>query len=234
MKLSEISIKRPVFATMMIGALLVLGLFSYYGLPLDLFPDIDFPFATVVTIYPGGSAETVETEVTKKIEDAVNEVSGIRHITSWSRESYSLVIIEFELEKDGAQATQDVREKISGIRADLPDDIEEPVVRQFDPSASPIMSAVISGDRPAREITELTKNVIKKRLEIIDGVGSVRLVGGEEREILVAVDPDRMESYNVSIDEVTGSIMAANLEIPGGRVDESSREYLVRTMGRLS
>ena len=234
MKLSEISIKRPVFATMMIGALLVLGLFSYLGLSLDLFPDIDFPFATVVTIYPGASAETVESEVTKKIEDAVNEVSGIRHITSQSREGYSLVIVEFELEKEGAEATQDVREKVSGIRADLPDDIEEPVVQQYDPGAQPIMSLVVAGERPAREVTELAKNVVKRRLETIDGVGSVRLIGGEEREILVALDPHKMESYQVSIDEVRRSVLAANLEIPGGRVEEGSHEYLVRTMGRLN
>ena len=153
MKLAEISIKRPVFATMMIGALLVLGAFSYSELSVDLFPEIDFPITTIQTIYPGASAEAVETEVTKKIEDAVNEVSGIRHITSQSRESFSLVIIEFELERKGIEATQDVREKIAGIRADLPQDIEEPVVSQFNPTAQAVMSIAVSGQRPAREVT---------------------------------------------------------------------------------
>lgn len=233
MKLAEISIKRPVFATMMIGALLVLGIFSYTDLSVDLFPEIDFPIATVVTIYPGASAETMESEVTKKIEDAVNEVSGIRHITSQSLEGYSLIIIEFELEREGAEATQDVRDKISGIRADLPEDIEEPVVSQFDPMAIPILSIAISGERSPKEVTELVKNIIKKRLESIPGVGSVTLIGGQEREISVALNPERMESFGVTVLDVESAIAAANLEIPGGRIDEASYEYVVRMAGRL-
>ncbi len=233
MKLAEISIKRPVFATMMIGALLVLGMFSYTQLPIDLFPEIDFPIATVVTIYPGASAETMESEVTKKIEDAVNEVSGIRHITSRSLEGYSLVIIEFELERKGIEATQDVREKISGIRADLPNEVEEPVVSQFDPMAIPILSIAVSGERSAREITELVKNVIKKRLESIPGVGNITLVGGQEREISVALDPEKMESFGVTVPDVQSAVASANMEIPGGRVDEGCREYVVRMTGLL-
>lgn len=233
MKLAEISIKRPVFATMMIGALLVLGIFSYSELSVDLFPEIDFPIATVTTVYPGASAETVESEVTKVIEDAVNEVAGIRHITSRSREGYSLVIIEFELERKGIEATQDVREKISAIRAQLPEDIEEPVVSQFDPSAIPILSITVAGNRPAREVTELVKNTVKKRLESISGVGSVTLIGGQEREISIALNPEKMESYGITVPEVQAAIKSANLEIPGGRLDESSREYTVRMAGRI-
>ena len=234
MKLSAVAIRRPVFATMMVGALLVLGIFSYTDLAVDMFPEIDFPFVTVVTIYPGASAETVETEVTKKIEDASNEASAIRHISSISRESYSLVIIEFELERDGAEATQDVREKVAAIRGELPDDIDAPVVSQYDPGARPIISLVVSGDRPAREITELTKNRIRRRLESVNGIGNVRLVGGEEREIAIALDPEKMEAYGVTTFQVTNSIAAANMEIPGGRIDESSREYLIRMAGRLN
>lgn len=233
MKLAAVSIKRPVFATMMIGTLLILGIFSYTELSVDLFPEIDFPIATVVTIYPGASAETVESEVTKKIEDAVNEVSGVRHITSRSREGYSLVIIEFELERKGIEATQDVREKVAGVRSELPLEIEEPVVSQFDPMAIPILSFAVSGERPPKEITELVKNVIKKRLESIPGVGSVTLVGGQEREISIALNPERMESFGITVNDVKGAIAAANLEIPGGRIDEASREYVVRMAGRL-
>ncbi|MDD3732930.1 MAG: efflux RND transporter permease subunit, partial [candidate division Zixibacteria bacterium] len=120
MKISEISIKRPVFATMMIGALLVLGLFSYYDLPIELMPEIDFPYVVVQTVYPGASAETVETEVTKKIEEVISQISGVRHVTSRSREGYMLSFVEFELEKDGSIAAQDVREKVSAVRAELP------------------------------------------------------------------------------------------------------------------
>ncbi len=234
MKLAEISIKRPVFATMMVGALLVLGGFSYMELSVQLFPDIDFPITTVVTVYPGASAETVETEVTKKVEDAANEVSGIRHIVSKSQEGYSLVIIEFELEREGAEATQDVREKVFGIRDQLPDDIEEPIISQFDPTTMPVLSVAVFGERSAREITEFVENIVKKRLESVPGVGNVTLVGGREREILVALDPEKMEAHGVTVKDVKLAVAAANMEVPGGRVDESSREYIVRMAGRVA
>ncbi|RKX29570.1 MAG: AcrB/AcrD/AcrF family protein [Candidatus Zixiibacteriota bacterium] len=233
MKLSEISVKRPVFATMMISTLLVLGIFSYFELSVNLFPDVDFPITIVQTVYPGAAAETIETEVSKKIEDAVNEISGIRHITSRSQEGFSLVVIEFELYKGGFECTQEVREKVAGIRVNLPDDIEEPLVQNFDPDAQPIISLAISGERPVREVTEIAKNVIKKRLETVQGVGNIDLIGGQDREILVALDPEKMESFGVSIHDITTAISAANLEIPGGRVDESSREYTLRMAGRL-
>ncbi len=233
MRISEISVKRPVFATMMIGALLVLGMFSYLELSVDMFPDIDFPITIVQTVYPGAAAETVETEVSKKIEDVINEISGIRHITSRSREGYSLIIVEFDLYKDGFEATQEVREKLGTIRGELPDDIEEPLVQNYDPDAMPVISMAISGQRTAREVTELTRNTIKKRLETIPGVGNVTMVGGKEREILIALDPVRMESYQVTVQDVSQAVAAANLEIPGGRIDEQSREYLVRMSGRL-
>jgi len=234
MKLSEISIKRPVFATMMIGALLVLGLFSYYELPIELMPNVDFPYTMVQTVYPGASAETVETEVTKNVEEAINQISGVRHISSWSREGYSISFVEFKLKKDGAEATQEVREKVAGIRNDLPADIEEPIISQLDPHAEGIISVVISGKRPPRELTQLTKDKIKPRLETVTGVGQVQLVGGSEREIRIAVNPEKLESYGVTIHDVTRSVSAANLEVPGGRIDEASREYLVRMQGRVN
>jgi len=234
MKLADISVKRPVFATMMIGALLVLGLFSYSGLPVEMFPNIDFPFIVVQTIYPGASAEAVETEVTEKIEEAVNQINGVRHIQSTSSEGYSLQVIEFQLEVDGAVASQDVREKMAAIRSSLPDDIEEPIVSQYDPGAEAIMSIALSGSRTPREITQLAKDVIKPRLEPISGIGAVQLIGSSEREIRVFLDPERMEAYGVTAADVHQAVTAANLEIPGGRVEETSREYLVRLKGRLN
>jgi HAE1 family hydrophobic/amphiphilic exporter-1 len=218
---------------MMMLALVVVGYSSYTGLSVDEMPDVDFPYTVVQTIYSGASAESMETDVTKRIEDAVNQISGVRHITSQSREGYSLVIVEFQLEKDGMEATNDVREKIAGIRNDLPEEIDEPIVSQYDPTAAPIISISISGQRSPKDITEIAKNRIKKRLESVQGVGAVELIGGSEREILVALDPHRMESRGVTVADVQQSIQAANLEIPGGRVDEGSREYLVRLMGRL-
>ncbi|MBK7141664.1 MAG: efflux RND transporter permease subunit [bacterium] len=233
MKLSDVSVGRPVFVTMMMLALVVLGYFSYTGLSVDMMPDVDFPFTVVQTVYPGASAESMETDVTKKIEDAVNQISGVRHITSQSREGYSLVVVEFHLEKDGMEATNDVREKVAGVRNDLPDEIEEPIVSQYDPTAQPIISIAVSGKRTPKDITEIAKNRIKKRLESVQGVGAVDLIGGSEREILVALDPHRMESRGVTVADIQYAIQAANLEIPGGRVAEASREYLVRVMGRL-
>ncbi len=233
MKLSELSVKRPVFATMMIGALLVLGWFSYTMLSVRLFPEIDFPITVVQTVYPGASAETVETEVSKEIEDAINEVSGIRHIQTVSSEGYSLIIVEFELERDGTVATQDVREKVAGVRSLLPEDIDEPIVSQFDPMSQPIMYITVAGNRPIREVTELSKNIVQRRLEGVSGVGSVRLIGGREREIQVALNLEQMEALGVTVDDVRNSVAAANMEIPGGRVDEAGREYLVRMAGRL-
>lgn len=233
MKISDVSIRRPVFATMMILALLVLGLSSYIDLPVELFPNVDFPFVIVQTTYPGASAESVETEVTDKIEEAVNQIAGIRNIQSQSREGYSLTFVEFELSVDGAVASQDVREKVAGIRSDLPDDIDEPIVSQYDPDAEAIMSLAMASPRPPREITQLIDDKIKPRLESISGVGSVEVVGGHDREVSIGLNPDLMESRQVSVDEVRNSVMAANLEIPGGRVEEASREYLVRVMGKL-
>ncbi len=234
MKLAEVSIRRPVFAVMMIVALVVLGYTSFQEMNIDNMPDVDFPFVIVSTIYPGSGAEAVETEVTKKIEDAVNPISGLKHLTSVSQEGYSLVFAEFVLEMDSKDAAQEVREKVSAIRAFLPNDIESPVIARYDPHSEPIISFTISGQRSLRDITTFTKDEIKRRLEAIPGVGSITLVGGHEREINVYLDVDRMESYEISIDKVARSLAAANLEIPGGRINEAHTEYLVRTMGKLT
>jgi len=233
MKISEVSIKRPVFCTMMIAALLVLGMFSYVDLPVEMFPEIDFPFIVVQTIYPGAAAEAVESEVSEKIEEAANQVSGVRHIQTTSMEGYSLIVVEFELEVDGTVASQDVREKVSAIRGDLPDDIEEPIVSQYDPNAQAIISLALSGRRSAREITQLAKDKIKPRLEPIPGVGGVQIIGGSEREIRLFLNPRRMEAHGITVDDVRFAVAAANLDLPGGRVEEASREYLIRLKGRL-
>lgn len=234
MKLSDVSIRRPVFATMMILALLVLGAFSYLELPIELWPEVDFPFVVVQTTYPGASAETIETEVTREIEEAVNQIAGIRHIQSLAQEGFTYTFIEFQLETDGAVAAQDVREKVAGIRAELPDDIDEPIIAQFDPQTQPVMSIAVAGRRPQRQITQLVKDRIKPRLETVSGVGAVEIVGGREREILVELNPVKMEAFTVSVDDVRAAVTMANLEIPGGRMDEASREYVVRVKGRLA
>lgn len=234
MKLAEVAIRRPVFTVMMILALVVLGYSSFNQMSIDLTPNINFPFVIITTVYQGASAEAVETEVTKKIEDAVNPISGVKHITSYSQEGYSFLFIQFILEKDPQVAAQEAREKVSAIRGDLPDDIDEPVVAQYDPESEPIISIAITGQRPFRELTTITEDQIQKQLEAIPGVGSAELVGGYTRQINIWLDIQKMESYEISVDKVKSALAAANLEIPGGRVDERNTEYLVRTMGRLS
>lgn len=234
MKLADVSIERPVFATMMILALVVLGLFSYMKLNIDQFPDVDFPYVTATTILPGAGPEQIETDVTKKIEDAVNTIGGIDHIQSVSQEGVSIIIIQFKLEVDGKLAAQEVREKIAAVRADLPADIEDPVIQRLDPASQPIFTLTVSGDRSEKEITTYTKNVIKKRLENIPGVGRVDLVGGAEREIQIQIDAAKMQSYNLSIQEVIQSIAAANMEVPAGNLIQGPRQLLLRTMGKFT
>jgi len=234
LKLADVAIRRPVFTVMMILALVVLGYSSFNLMSVDLMPDINFPFVVITTVFPGAGAEAVETEVTKKIEDAINPISGIKHITSQSQEGYSLIFAEFVLEKDPQVAAQEAREKVSAIRGDLPTDIEAPVIASFDPESSPIISLTVSGKRPPREITTIAKDEVQKRLEAIPGVGAVTLVGGYEREVNVLLDINKMESYQISVEQVKMALQAANLEIPGGRVNENNTEYLIRTMGKLT
>ena len=234
MKLADVSIERPVFATMMIMALIVLGIFSLLKLNIDQFPDIDFPFVTITTILPGAGPEQIETDVTKKIEDAVNTIGGIDHIRSVSQEGVSFVIIQFKLEVKGKDAAQDVREKIAAVRADLPTDIEDPVIQRIDPASQPIFTLTVSGDRSEKEITTFTKNIIKKRLENVAGVGRVDLVGGAEREIQIEVDGAALRAYNLSIQDVIQSVSSANVEIPAGNLIQGPRQLLLRTMGKYT
>ena len=234
MKLADVSIERPVFATMMILALIVLGLFSYVKLNIDQFPDIDFPYVTATTVLPGAGPEQIESDVTKKIEDAVNTIGGIEHIQSVSQEGVSFVIIQFKLEVEGKQAAQEVREKIAAIRADLPTDTKDPVIQRLDPASQPIFTLTVSGDRSEKEITTYTKDVIKKRLENVPGVGRVDLIGGAEREIQIDVDAARLQGYNLSIQDVIQGVSSANVEVPAGNLIQGQRQILLRTMGKYT
>ncbi len=232
MKLADVSIRRPVFATMMIMSLIVLGLFSYLKLNVDLYPDVDIPFVVITTILPGAGPEQIETDVTKIIEDAVNPVEGVDYIQSISQENVSIVVIAFKLEINGKDAAQDVREKISAIRANLPADIEDPIIQRYDPASLPIMALTVSGNMSEKDITTFTKDVVKTRLENIPGVGAVNLIGGAEKEIQIEVDAAKLRAYNISIQDVIMNVGTQNVEIPGGNVTEGSRQLLVRTMGK--
>jgi HAE1 family hydrophobic/amphiphilic exporter-1 len=219
---------------MMIFALVVLGLFSYSKLNIDLYPDVDIPFVTVTTVLRGAGPEQIETDVTKRLEDAVNSIAGVEHIQSVSQEGISLVIVQFKLEVDGKVAAQEVREKVAATRANLPTEIDDPIIQRFDPASTPIMTLTVFGSRTERAITAYAKDVIKKRLENVPGVGSVDLVGGDEREIQIEVDAARMKSYGLSIQDIAQSVGAANLEVPAGNLDQGRRQLLLRTMGKYT
>ncbi len=233
-KLAEICIRRPVFATMLVLSLTVIGIFSYFQLGVDMRPDVDMPIATVMVTNPGAAAEQMETEVTKKIEDAVNTISGIDELRSTSVESLSQVVIRFELEKDGDVGTQEVRDRVSMIIDDLPETAQLPVIQKMDLDAEPVLQISVSAPRPIRDVTQIAKKMIKEQIENISGVGQVQIRGGAEREIQVTVDPDRLRAYDLTINDVAQALRSQNFELPGGRVDEGSRELTVRTMGRLT
>src|SRR5918992_1195841 len=234
MFLSDVSIKRPVFATMMMVALVVLGIVSYQRLAIDEYPDLTYPVVIVQTSYPGASPEVMVREVSKPVEEAVNTVQGIREVTSTSLEGASIVRILFNLGVDVDLARQDVQEKVARIRRQLPEDIEDPIIRTFDPNSSPIISvAVQSDERSIRELTDLADEVISTRIEAIPGVGGVNLSGGNQRQIKVQLDPDAMRSYGVSPEQVIQALQRENQEVPAGRVRAGTTEQLVRITGRI-
>ncbi len=234
MILSDVSIRRPVFAAMMSVALIVLGVTSYFALSVDLFPNIDFPFVIVSVVYPGASAETVETDVSKKIEDACNTIAGVDNIQTTAYEGYSLTFIQFTLETNGLDAAADVRDKVASIRGNLPEDIDEPVVQRYNPEEQPILSLAISGSQAKRDLSDYVDKTIRPRLENISGVGAATLVGQAEREIQVRLDPERMSALDITPSLVAGKLRSANIEYPGGKVNEDGREFILRTMGRFT
>jgi hydrophobic/amphiphilic exporter-1 (mainly G- bacteria), HAE1 family len=233
-KLAEICVRRPVFATMIVLSLTVVGVFSFFSLGVDLFPKIDFPTITVTVVNPGASPREIETEITDKVESAVNTISGIDELRSTSVEGVAQVFVQFLLDKDADVAAQEIRDKVNLIRGDMPETAEDPVIQKLDTDAAPVLRIVASADKPLRDVTAIADDDIKKRIENINGVGQVQIVGGATREIKVWVDPDRMRAYGVTVPEVVAALRAQNMEVPGGRVDEGARELTVRTMGRIT
>jgi HAE1 family hydrophobic/amphiphilic exporter-1 len=219
---------------MLILSLVVVGIFSFTTLGVDLFPKIDLPTITVTVVNPGASPREIETEITEKVEGAVNTVSGIDELRSTSVEGVSQVFITFFLEKNADIAAQEVRDKVDLILSDLPDTAEKPIVQKLDTDAAPVIRVAVSAPVSLREITNIADKQIKEKIESISGVGDVQIIGGRERQILVWVDPDKMRSYNVTAGEVATAVNFQNLEVPGGRVEEGARELTVRTLGRIT
>jgi hydrophobic/amphiphilic exporter-1 (mainly G- bacteria), HAE1 family len=235
MSLSSVAIRQPVLTTMLMAALVVLGIFSFRRLSIDEYPDVSIPIVSIRTAYPGASPEAVEREVTRPIEEAINTIEGIDLVTSTSQEGVSVVIAEFDLDADGNVAAEDVRARLDRIRRELPEESEAPVVEKFDPSAKPIVSlGLFSAEVPVRELTTHAEEVLKPRLEAVPGVASVESVGGLEREIRVELDPARMEALGVSTEQVMSALRAQNTEVPVGRLERGRAEQTVRVRGRLA
>lgn len=233
MKLADASIRRPVFAVMMVGALVVLGAVSLPRLGVDLFPKVEFPMVTVTTLLEGASPETVERELTQPLEDAVNTIDGIKALRSWSADGLSQIFVQFQLGDDVHQKAQDVRDKIAAARGEIPSNAETPVVSRVDPDAQPILSLLITGPMSIRGLSELADKTIKPRLERVDGVGSVTLIGDRGREVRVWIDPLRLPGYGLAIDDVIGALRREHVELPGGRI-EGEHEWTVKTKGRIA
>src|SRR3954469_22707734 len=232
-KLAEICIKRPVFATMLVMALGVLGFDSYRKLGVDLFPKIDLPIVTVTTTLRGAAPEEIETQVSKRIEEAVNTISGIDDLRSTSAEGISIVAVQFMLDKDPEVGAQEIRDKINRILPDLPKDADPPVIEKVATDASPILNVAVSSPRDLRETTKMVDDKIKKNIESLRGVGQVRFVGDRQRQIHIIVDGEKLYSYNLNVEQVRAALASQNVEIPGGRIDQGQREVSLRTMGRV-
>ncbi len=233
MFLSDLSIKRPIFASVMMLALVTLGIFSYRRLAIDMFPDVEIPILSIVTKYPGASPETVEREVTKRIEEAVNPISGVKHVISTSRESVSTVVVEFNLEVKINEASQEARAKVNAIRGDLPQGIEEPIIQKLDFSAIPIVSLAVRSDiLSPKDLTTLVEKKVKRRFENISGVGKIDLVGQSKREVNINIHPTRLEALGMGVDEVIAGLQSENVNTPLGRLNRNNSEYPLRISGK--
>lgn len=238
MWLTDVSIRRPVFITMIVLALIILGIQARNQMPAELTPKIDFPFISIVTVYPGAGPQEIETLVSEPIEEGVGSTSGLKNITSTSQDGVSFVGMEFELGTDTDTAAADVRDKLSAARGNLPNDVEEPVITKADISAQPIMSLALEGNMLGRDMRILADSTIKDRLARAPGVAAVYVSGGQVREVSVSVDRDRLQAYGLSIDQVAQALRAENLNLPSGSIKEgaggeSSRDYAVRTVGEF-
>src|SRR6478752_2814293 len=231
--LAAISVKRPVFASVLIIALTVIGAFAFTRLGVDRFPKVDFPTVIVTTRLPGAAPEEVETEISDKIEEAVNTISGIDELRSTSSEGVSTVIIAFLLEKDGDIAAQEVRDRVTRVLPLLPKNIQQPTVEKFDPDSAPVMTLAVSADKPVRDITEYADKTLRRQLESVNGVGQVNVMGGRERQVNITLDPARLQGHNLTVNDVSRALQSQNAEVPGGRVEQGATALTLRTRGRV-
>lgn len=232
--LAEISVKRPIFALMLVLAVTVTGAFAFFGLGVDRFPSVDVPTVTVTVVNSGASPQEIETEITDKLEEEINTVSGIDELRSTSVEGVAQIFVSFKLEKNGDVAAQEVRDKVNLVRNELPATAEEPVIQKFDVNSAPILQIAVSAPRSLKELYNIADKQIAEKIQSIDGVGQVSIVGGAEREIQILINPERMRAYDVTPTDIAAAVRRQNRELPGGRVEQGATEITVRTLGKLA
>jgi HAE1 family hydrophobic/amphiphilic exporter-1 len=233
MSLVDLCVRRPVFATMLVMALVVLGIASYRDLGLDALPKVDIPTVTITTRLPGASPEEVESQITRRVEEVVNTISGLDELRSTTIEGRSQVFVSFILDRELDDAANDVREKVATVVSQFPAGTESPVIEKFDVDAAPVMALVVSGRRSPRELTEIAEKRVKRTLEAVKDIGAITLVGQRKREVQVAVDPHRLQAYGLSVQQVRAALQQQSVEVPGGRLTGPEREEGVRTLGRI-
>ncbi|HZE71700.1 MAG TPA: efflux RND transporter permease subunit [Pyrinomonadaceae bacterium] len=233
-KLAEICIRRPIFATMIVLSLVVVGSAGYFKLGVDRFPSVDLPTVSVRVSLPGASPQEVESLVTQQIEEVVNTVDGIDELRSVSGQGTSIVIATFKLDRNLESATQDIRDRVNTLGRNLPDDATPPIIQKFDNDSTPVLSVSLSGDRSIRELTELGDKLVRPQLERVGGVGEVRVVGGLDRAINVWIDAERLAAYQIPITAVRQALERQNADVPGGNVNTGREELVLRTLGRYT
>lgn len=231
MFLSKISIQRPILISMILLVFVLFGGLAYFSLPLNMMPQIDIPYVSIQTVYPGSGPQEIEIQINKRMEDVIATISKVKMIRSYAMDNASVIVIEFELDKDGDIATQEVRDKVNTILSDLPDDAELPVVEKFDFSAFPIVDVILTGPIPMRELYEIADKKMKDRFSQLDGVAKVDIIGGEEREIQVNLDSRTVFQHQLSLPQLSQIIAGQNMDMPGGSFVQENQEYSVRLKG---
>jgi len=233
-KLAEICIRRPVFASMLILALVVVGAAGYLHLQVDRFPSVDLPTVRVSARLPGASPAEMESQVSQPIEEALNTIEGIQELRSVNGAGSAFIVVTFELSRDIDTAAQDVRDRVATVLRQLPEDMDQPTISKADTDQSPILTIALSGPRSQRELTEIADKIVKTHIERSLGVGEVNVIGGVERAINIWVDADHLAAYQIPITDVREAVQNQNANIPGGNVTGEFREQTLRTMGRLT
>ena len=231
--LAALCVRRPVFAWVLVLSLTVVGLFAFGRLGVDRFPNVDIPTIVVTTRLPGAAPEQIETEVTDKVEEAVNTISAIDTLSSTSSEGISQVVVSFKLEKDADVAAQEVRDRVNRVLPLLPRTALQPTVEKLDPTASPVITVAVTAEKPVRDITEFADKVLRRRLESSDGVGQVLVIGGRKRQVNVWLDSTLLRAQGLSVNDVSRALTSQNADVPGGRLDQGAQTVTLRTRGRL-